>query len=296
MGRGQSQAIAVQGVMRPRLPWSAWVRWVRQHPEGLVGGVVVGGFGVLAVVAPLVAPYPPKATAFAPYLSPSSAHWMGTDQLGRDIFSRALWGTRVAFLVGVVSVLVGVGIGGVLGMVLPFCGRLADLLTQRVVDILMGLPAVILALALMAILGGKVSTAIIAIAVVLVPAAWRTVRAATLEVLARPYIEAARAVGCGPVRMVLFYLLPNVAPVFLILISVNIGYAVVLEASLSFLGVGLPPDEPSWGSMIAGGVTVLERFPWVSLLPALVLSLFVLSINLLGDAIRDTLDPRLRGR
>ncbi|GBD11637.1 Glutathione transport system permease protein GsiD [bacterium HR23] len=296
MRSGRGEAVALTGVGRPQVAWSRWARWARQHPEGLVGGLVVLGFALLAVVAPLVVPYPPKATNFAPYLPPSGAHPLGTDPLGRDILSRALWGTRVAFLVGVLSVAGGVGVGGMLGMVLPFCGRLADMLTQRVVDILMGLPAVILALALMAILGGKVSTAIIAIAVVLVPASWRTVRSATLEVLARPYIEAARAVGCGPIRMVLFYLLPNVAPVFLILMSVNIGYAVVLEASLSFLGVGLPPDEPSWGSMIAGGVPVLERYPWVSLLPALVLSLFVLSINLVGDAIRDTLDPRLRGR
>lgn len=296
MGRESARSLPLAGTSLRRPRWSQWLRWIRQHPEGL-GGMLVGvAFVLLAVLAPLVTPYPPKATVFAPYLPPSASHWMGTDQLGRDILSRAVWGARVAFLVGVLSVLIGVGIGGVLGMVLPFCGRAADLATQRVVDILMGLPAVILALALMAILGGKVSTAIIAIAVVMAPAAWRTVRSATLEVLARPYIEAARAVGCGPVRLVLFYLLPNVAPVFLILISVNIGYAVVLEASLSFLGVGLPPDEPSWGSMIAGGVTVLERYPWVSLLPAVVLSLFVLSINLVGDAVRDTLDPRLRGR
>ncbi|MCS7206609.1 MAG: ABC transporter permease [Dehalococcoidia bacterium] len=296
MDRPRSVASAVSGPLRGRPSVVKGIaRFLRQKPVGAVGAVLVLLLVVTAVFAPLVAPHAPKETAFPAYLAPQRDFWMGTDNLGRDVLSRVLWGARLSLYVGLVSVLVGVTVGALWGVITAYFGGAIDAVSQRVVDSLMAFPPILLALGLMAILGQSVNNVIIALVVLLAPTAARTVRASALSVMAMPYIEAARAMGCSPWRIIFRHVVPNVTAPYLILVSVNIGYAIVVEASLSFLGVGVPPDEPSWGGMVTAGAKVLERAPWIALFPGAAISLTVFGFNLFGDAVRDYFDPRLRG-
>jgi len=248
-----------------------------------------------AVFAPELAPHGAKDAAFSPYLPPSAAFPLGTDHLGRDMLSRVIWGARLSLRVGLVSVLVGVTLGGLWGVVTAYVGGVADSASQRVVDTLMALPPIILALSLMAALGQSVNNVIIALAVLLTPTAARTLRSLVLSIRESPYIEAARAVGCPHWRVIALHVLPNTLATYIVLVTVNISYAIVVEASLSFLGLGAPPDEPSWGAMLTAGTQALESAPWMFLFPGLAISVTVFGLNLLGDAIRDLTDPRLRG-
>ena len=211
------------------------------------------------------------------------------------MLSRVIWGARLSLWVGLVSVLVGVTLGGLWGVVTAYVGGVADSASQRVVDTLMALPPIILALSLMAALGQSVNNVIIALAVLLTPTAARTLRSLVLSIRESPYIEAARAVGCPHWRVIALHVLPNTLATYIVLVTVNISYAIVVEASLSFLGLGAPPDEPSWGAMLTAGTQALEPAPWMFLFPGLAISLTVFGLNLLGDAIRDLTDPRLRG-
>ena len=211
------------------------------------------------------------------------------------MLSRVIWGARLSLWVGLVSVLVGVTLGGLWGVVTAYVGGVADSASQRVVDTLMALPPIILALSLMAALGQSVNNVIVALAVLLTPTAARTLRSLVLSIRESPYIEAARAVGCPHWRVIALHVLPNTLATYIVLVTVNISYAIVVEASLSFLGLGAPPDEPSWGAMLTAGTQALEPAPWMFLFPGLAISLTVFGLNLLGDAIRDLTDPRLRG-
>lgn len=278
-----------------RPPLRTLGRLAGRQPLGAAGAGIVVVLVLTAVFAPELAPHGAKDAAFSPYLPPSAAFPLGTDHLGRDMLSRVIWGARLSLWVGLVSVLVGVTLGGLWGVVTAYVGGVADSASQRVVDTLMALPPIILALSLMAALGQSVNNVIIALAVLLTPTAARTLRSLVLSIRESPYIEAARAVGCPHWRVIALHVLPNTLATYIVLVTVNISYAIVVEASLSFLGLGAPPDEPSWGAMLTAGTQALEPAPWMFLFPGLAISLTVFGLNLLGDAIRDLTDPRLRG-
>jgi peptide/nickel transport system permease protein len=268
---------------------------LRRQPLGAVGGLIVLALIAVAVLAPRLAPHGPKEATFAPYLPPSAEFPMGTDQIGRDVLSRVVWGARLSLYVGLVSVVFGITAGSLWGAVTAYLGGAADTGSQRVVDSVMALPPIILALALMAALGQSVNNVIIALVVLLTPTAARTIRSIALGIVASPYMESARAVGATNWRIISRHLIPNCMAGYIVLVTTNVSYAIVVEASLSFIGAGAPPDEPSWGGMLTAGIQALETAPWMVFFPGLAISLAVFGLNLFGDSIRDVTDPRLRG-
>lgn len=273
-----------------------WLGWfAARQPLGLAGAAIVLALLVTAIFAPVLAPHGPKDAAFAAYVPPGSDFLMGTDHLGRDILSRVVWGARLSLYVGLTSVLFGVTVGALWGVVTAYFGGFADTASQRVVDSLMALPPIILALALMAALGQSLTNVVISLALLLVPTAARTMRSVALSVKEMPYVEAARAAGAGEWRVIFRHVVPNTLATYVVLFTVNIAYAIVVEAALSFLGLGAPPDEPSWGGMLTAGTQVLETAPWMIFFPGAAISVTVFGLNLLGDAVRDLTDPRLRG-
>ena len=270
-------------------------RLLRRQPLGVAGAVVVLGLVIAAIFAPVLAPHGPKDTAFGQFVPPGREFPMGTDNLGRDVLSRVIWGARLSLYVGLASVLVGITIGSLWGIFTGYYGGIADASSQRIVDCVMALPPIILALSLMAAVGQSVNNVILALTILLTPTAARTLRAVALGVSASPFIEAARAAGTSHLRIVLRHILPNCLATYIVLVTTNVSYAIVVEASLSFLGVGAPPDEPSWGGMLTAGTQAMETAPWLIFFPGVAISLAVFALNLLGDAIRDIADPRLRG-
>jgi peptide/nickel transport system permease protein len=270
-------------------------RFVVRQPLGAAGALVVLALVAVAVLAPRLAPHGPKETGFAPYVAPSAEFPMGTDQVGRDVLSRVIWGARLSLYVGLASVVLGITLGSLWGVATAYFGGAADAGSQRVVDSLMALPPIILALSLMAALGQSVTNVILALTILLTPTAARTVRSVALGVAAAPYVEAARATGGSNWRIIRRHVIPNCMASYIVLMTTNVSYAIVVEASLSFLGAGAPPDEPSWGGMLTAGVQALETAPWMVFFPGLAISLAVFGLNLLGDSIRDLTDPRLRG-
>ena len=230
------------------------------------------------------------------YEGPGSKFLLGSDSLGRDVLTRLFYGGRISLYVGLVSIAIGVSAGSLLGAVSAYYGGKFDLIVQRLVDAFIAFPGIILGLALMAALGSSVINIIIALVAVLTPSAIRTVRSQALAVKESDYVLAARAIGAGDGRIILRHIVPNCLAIFIILATLNLGYAIIVESSLSFLGVGVPPDVPTWGSMLSEvGVTQIEDAPWLAIFPGLFLSLAVFGVNLVGDALRDVLDPRLRG-
>lgn len=283
------------GTRRERAPLAGLARLTALQPLGAIGAVIVLALVATAVFAPQLAPHGAKDAAFSPYVSPGRDFPFGTDQLGRDVLSRVIWGARLSLYVGLTSVVFGITIGGLWGVVTAYTGGIADAASQRVVDTLMALPPIILALSLMAALGQSVNNVIMALAILLAPTAARTLRSLALSIRETAYVESARAIGCPHWRIIARHVLPNTFATYIVLVTVNVSYAIVVEASLSFLGLGAPPDEPSWGGMLTAGTQALEAAPWLFLFPGLAISLTVFGLNLLGDAIRDLTDPRLRG-
>ncbi|MBI4270713.1 MAG: ABC transporter permease [Candidatus Rokubacteria bacterium] len=277
-----------------RLARALWWFLARQ-PLGAIGGVIVLVLVATAIFAPELAPHGPKDVKFPAYVPPGAEFPMGTDHLGRDILSRVIWGARLSLYVGIASVAFGITLGGLWGVIAAYFGGVADTASQRVVDVLMALPPIILALSLMAALGQSVTNVILALTILLTPTAARTLRSLVLSIRESPYVEAARALGCSHWRVIALHVLPNTLATYIVLVTVNVAYAIVVEASLSFLGLGAPPDEPSWGAMLTAGTQAVEAAPWMFLFPGLAISLTVFGLNLLGDAIRDVTDPRLRG-
>jgi peptide/nickel transport system permease protein len=272
-------------------------RFVRRYPLGALGGVILLVMILTAIFAPLLAPHDPQATSVAlQYARPGSALILGGDQLGRDVLSRLIYGTRISLYVGLLSVGIGVTAGTLIGILSAYVGGAVDLVVQRLVDALMGFPPIILALGLMAALGASMNNVVIALVVILLPGATRVVRAQTLSIKELDYVLAARAISASPLRIVLRHILPNVAATYIVLSTITLGFAIVVEASLSFLGVGIPPDVPTWGGMLTLGASrYVNTAPWLAIFPGIAITLVVFSVNLLGDALRDVLDPRLRG-
>jgi peptide/nickel transport system permease protein len=276
-------------------PWRrAWRRLLRRR-GALLGGAVVLAFVAIAVFAPWLAPQDPIATSWSAIRkAPSAAHWFGTDEVGRDVLSRVVWGARASLLAGVVSVSISLALGIPIGLAAGFLGGFVDGLISRLTDAFLACPFLILAIALAAFLGPSLTNAMIAIGVSATPIFVRLTRAAVLNVKVEDYIEAARAVGNPPLRIALRHVLPNIAAPLIVQATLAIAAAVIAEASLSFLGLGQQPPAPSWGSMLDSAKNYVDNAPWMAIWPGLAIFLLVLSFNLLGDGLRDALDPRQR--
>ena len=272
-------------------------RFARKKPLGAAGGVVMLVIVFTAVFAELVATHDPIATDAAHTLArPSGEHWLGSDHLGRDIYSRIVHGARVSLIVGVASTLLGSVLGGIIGLLSGYVGGKTDLIAQRLLDILQGLPLLVLALVMSASLGPSVQNVVIAISSPIVPRAARVIRSSVLSIREMQYVEAARAVGISHLRIAFRHILPNTMGPFIVLCTAQLGSAILTEAALSFLGLGIPEPYPSWGRMLSvSAAEYAQKAPHLVLFPGIAISVAVFGSNLLGDALRDTLDPRLRG-
>ena len=280
----------------PGIGRAVW-RFARKKPLGAIGGLIMAAIVLTALFANVFATHDPIAAEAAETLAPpSAAHWLGTDNLGRDIYSRIVHGARVSLIVGVASTLLGSVLGGVIGLLSGYAGGRVDLATQRVLDILQGLPLLVLALVMSAALGPSLTNVAIAISVPIVPRAARVIRSSVLAIREMQYVEAARAVGLRHLRIAFRHVLPNTMGPFIVLCTAQLGSAILVEAALSFLGLGVPEPYPSWGRMLSlSAAEFAQKAPHLVLFPGLAISLAVFGTNLLGDALRDTLDPRLRG-
>ena len=262
----------------------------------VVGLLLVGALFLVALLSPVISPHNPTAVApddaYLPPLSPG--HLLGTDELGRDMLSRVLWGARVSLPVALVAVAVGLVGGGLIGLVSGYAGGLTDLLLMRLVDALLAFPALILAIALVAALGPSLVNAMVAIGVVALPVYARLIRGVVLQLKQLEFVVATRSIGASPVRIVVRHLIPNLMNPVLVQVSLSAGFAILAEATLSFLGLGAQPPTPDWGQMITIGRTFLPNDPWLAIVPGACISISVYSFNLLGDSLRDALDPRLR--
>lgn len=276
---------------------SAVWRLCRQKPLGALGGLIVVVLILLALLADRVAPYDYDETIAGARMRPPSARfWMGTDNLGRDILSRVVYGARISVTVGFGAVLLGTVLATTIGVSSGYFAGPYDLVVQRVVDAWQSFPFLVIILSLMAVLGPGLVNVILALGVVGAAGASRVIRGATIGVVQNAYVEAARALGCGHLRILLRYVLPNVAATIIILATIGLGSAILAESALSFLGFGVPPPYPSWGAMLSGsGRSYMYQAPWMALWPGAAISLAVYGFNMLGDALRDVLDPRLRG-
>lgn len=270
----------------------------RKYYLGAAGALVLVLLVVIAVFAPFFATHnPAQIEAAARLQGPSAEHWFGTDNLGRDTYSRIIYGSRTSLTISFAAVGLGVVGGVALGLLSAYFRGWVDVLIQRLVDSLLSFPTVVLALTIVAVLGASKWNVIFAISIVLVPTFARVVRAAGMTVMAGQYVEAARAVGLGNGRIMVKYLLPNCMAPIVVLATAALGNAVLAEASLSFLGLGPPPPAPSWGNMLSGPAQQFLRVaPWMAIFPGIAISLLVLAFNLFGDAVRDATDPRFRGR
>src|SRR5262245_38532763 len=276
--------------------------FARRKPLGALGGLIVLALLAMALLAPLLAPYDPRqiireANHRVPvYEAPGPAYLLGTDHVGRDVLSRIIYGARISLYVGVGAA--GIGVTGwfIVGMVSAYAGGAVDLVVQRIVDAMMAVPGLIIVLAIMAVLGSSLNNVIIAIVIGMLAPVVRTVRSQVLSAKEMEYIVAARAIGASSARIMVRHIMPNCLAIYLILATYYLGFAIIIEASLSFLGVGVPPDVPSWGGMLtAAAQGHVTRAPWAGIFPGLAIFIAVLGFNLLGDALRDVLEPRLRG-
>ena len=276
-------------------PWRRAWRKLRRNHVGMFGLLVVLGFVLMAILAPWLATHDPIAASWSAIRKPPTAEfWFGTDELGRDVFSRVVWGTRASLLAGVVSVAIALLMGVAIGMAAGFFGGWVDMLISRITDAFLACPFLIMAIALAAFLGPSLSNAMIAIGISATPIFVRLTRAQVINIKVEDYIEAARAVGCSPLRIATFHILPNITAPVIVQSTLTIASAIIAEASLSFLGLGQQPPEPSWGSMLNTAKNFMDNAPWMAIWPGLAIFLLVLAFNLLGDGLRDALDPRHR--
>jgi peptide/nickel transport system permease protein len=277
--------------------WTALARFVRKKPLGAAGGVLMLLMLLTALFAEVLQTHDAIATdATATLAGVSADHWLGTDHLGRDIYSRIVHGARVSLVVGVASTLLGSVLGGIIGLLSGYIGGTTDLVTQRVLDILQGLPLLVLALVMSAALGPAVHNVIVAISIPIIPRAARVIRSSVLSIREMQYIEAARSLGVRHLRIAFRHILPNTIGPFIVLCTAQLGSAILVEATLSFLGLGVPEPYPSWGRMLSvSAAEYAQKAPHLVMFPGIAISLAVFGSNLLGDALRDTLDPRLRG-
>jgi peptide/nickel transport system permease protein len=275
--------------------WAVAWRRLRRRRSAIVGLVIVALFVLAALLAPWLAPFDPIETSWSAIRkAPSAAHWFGTDDIGRDVLSRVIWGTRASLLAGVVAVSIALALGVPIGMTAGFVGGVVDALISRLTDAFLACPFLILAIALAAFLGPNLTNAMIAIGISATPIFVRLTRAQVINVKVEDYIEAARALGNRPLRIAWRHVLPNILAPVIVQATLAIAAAIIAEASLSFLGLGQQPPAPSWGSMLNTAKNYVDNAPWMAIWPGLAIFLLVLSFNLLGDGLRDALDPRQR--
>jgi peptide/nickel transport system permease protein len=280
-----------------RMRWTAAVvEFARARPLGAMGAAVVLLNLIVAIGANVFAPYDPVTTDYAAMLkAPNVGHWLGTDAFGRDVLSRIIYGSRTAMLVGFSCAFFGATVGAIIGVASAYCAGKVDLLIQRVMDIFLAFPLIILALAVVSILGAGISNVIMAITIPMIPRAALVARSSALAIREMPYVDAARAAGFKRGRIIMRHMLPNVMAPYLIMLTAFLGQAILLEASLSFLGLGVSEPTAAWGLMLRGAaVQFAETAPWMAIFPGLAISLAVFAFNLFGDSLRDALDPRLR--
>jgi peptide/nickel transport system permease protein len=289
--------ITIPGVAPDARAWlgTLW-RFVRKQPLGAAGGFLIVLLILTAIFAEVLATHNPVRTSTRVLAPPGTEFWLGTDNLGRDLWSRVVYGSQISLLAGLTSTLLGAVVGGLLGLLSGYIGGWTDLVTQRLMDIMQALPILVLALVMAAALGPSLVNTIIAISVVIIPRVARVVRSSVLAIREFPFIEAARAMGVSHPRVALRHVLPNTVGPFTVLITAQLGGAILVEAALSFLGLGIPEPYPSWGRMLSiAAAEYAHKAPWLVIFPGLAISLAVFGTNLLGDALRDSLDPRLRG-
>jgi peptide/nickel transport system permease protein len=285
--------LAIDALPREESPGRRAARRLAKRRASLAGLFVVLFFIAVAVLAPWISPYDPLATSWSAIRkAPSAAHWFGTDELGRDVLSRVVYGARASLLAGVVSVSIALCLGVPIGLLAGYAGRWPDALISRMTDAMLATPFLILAIALAAFLGPSLTNAMIAIGISATPIFIRLTRAQVLSVKVEDYVEAARAVGNSHFRIAVRHILPNVIPPLIVQSTLAIAAAVIAEASLSFLGLGQQPPAPSWGSMLNTARNYIDYAPWMAVWPGLSIFLLVLSFNLVGDGLRDALDPR----
>jgi peptide/nickel transport system permease protein len=271
--------------------------FARRKPIGAVSGLIVVAMLVMTVFAEQIAPYGYDETIRGARMKPpGAAHWLGTDNLSRDIWSRIVYGARVSITIGFATIALGTAAAAALGVSSGYFGGKYDLVVQRIVDAWMSFPYLVIILSVMAVLGPGLLNVVLSLSIIVAATGSRVIRGATIAVAQHAYVEAARAMGCGHARIVLRHILPNVTATIIILATIGLGGIILAESALSFLGFGVPPPYPSWGSMLSGsGRTYMYRAPWMAVWPGVAISLAVFAFNMLGDALRDVLDPRLRG-
>jgi len=272
-------------------------RLIKEKPLGAFGGVIVLGLLLCALLAPWIATHPYDQTNVRNRLKPpGSQFYFGTDNLGRDIFSRIVYGARVSVTVGFGAVSIGISLATIVGVGCAYFGGKSDILVQRLVDAQVAIPGLLLLLNIMAVTGPGLLNIILALGIVSAAGSSRIIRSATMSVKENQFVEAARAIGASHLRIILCYILPNIMAPIIIIATVSLGFTILIESTLSFLGFGVPPPYPSWGEMLSGsGRSYMHKAPWMATWPGIAISLAVFGFNMLGDALRDLLDPRLRG-
>ena len=278
--------------------WAAVWKFIVTKPLGAAGGAVILLMAAVAIFADVIAPHDPfelsQRLQFGP---PSLSHWLGTDEFGRDVLTRLIYGARIALFIGFAAAFFGSTGGAIIGVVSAYMGGKTDLYIQRVMDIILAFPLLVLALAIVSVLGRSIPNLVIAISIPVIPRTARIVRSSALSAKENVYVEAARAVGSSHIRVMFRHIIPNVMAPYLIVLTAQLGSAILVEASLSFLGLGTAEPTPSWGLMLSGGAPLYaEKAPWLAIFPGIAISLAVFGFNLFGDSLRDALDPRLRHR
>jgi peptide/nickel transport system permease protein len=294
----QLQAVENEFIPKSQRIWAATQKFILTKPLGAAGAIVIIIMALAAIFADLIVPHDAyELNQRLQFGAPNLSHWFGTDEFGRDVLTRIIYGARIALFIGFASSLMGATGGAVIGVVSAYLGGRTDLYLQRIMDIMLSFPLLILALAIVAVLGRSIPNLIVAIAIPVIPRTARIVRSSALAAKEHVYVEAARAVGSSHIRVMFRHIVPNIMAPYLIVLTAQLGSAILTEASLSFLGLGTAEPTPSWGLMLSGGAPMYaEKAPWLAIFPGLAISLAVFGFNLFGDSLRDALDPKLRHR